>query len=233
MERKLNRIVAQTEEVNVEIRENQISAYDWQLNNLVCELTWWCDAFNIIFFKDEPVPVPVLTFEKARVNTLGHYRIGRNDFGVREQININRQHLQRPLWEILATLLHELTHSWEYSYLEKEERTCNWFHKKLFRDKLKSFGIECNEKGAHTSIGGDFVYHLSRHGISFHSVINLKDIFKGMIEIEPKKKKKGSSKLKKWTCGCTNIRVAIKEFQALCLKCENEFKLAEIENQET
>ena len=35
------------------------------------------------------------------------------------------------------------------------------------------------------------------------------------------------SKLKKWTCGCTNVRVAVSDFRARCLKCGNEFKLAE------
>ena len=32
-----------------------------------------------------------------------------------------------------------------------------------------------------------------------------------VIPINPKPTKKGSSKLKKWTCGCTNIRVAVKD----------------------
>ncbi len=34
---------------------------------------------------------------------------------------------------------------------------------------------------------------------------------------------RGKSKLKKWTCGCTNVRVAVADFRALCLKCGNEF----------
>ena len=28
----------------------------------------------------------------------------------------------------------------------------------------------------------------------------------------------GGSKLKKWSCGCTNVRVAVADFRAVCLK---------------
>jgi hypothetical protein len=42
--------------------------------------------------------------------------------------------------------------------------------------------------------------------------------------IPPKPKLKGTSKLKKWTCGCTNLRVGIKDLMAMCLKCGNRFE---------
>lgn len=105
------------EKINIEIMENELSAMDWSLNPLAWDLYWFVDLFQAAFFRETPVPVPALTFEKARVNTLGHYRIGRNDWAVREQINLNRIHLGRPLWNILATLFHEMVHSWEYAYV--------------------------------------------------------------------------------------------------------------------
>jgi hypothetical protein len=37
---------------------------------------------------------------------------------------------------------------------------------------------------------------------------------------------KGKSKLKKWSCGCTNIRVAVRSLEAKCLKCGNKFEIA-------
>ena len=45
----------------------------------------------------------------------------------------------------------------------------------------------------------------------------------GIINIPAKAKSKGKSKLKKWSCGCTNIRVAVKYFKAKCLNCGNDF----------
>ncbi len=104
-----------SENINLEIMENELSAIDWELWSLAQELYWWVHLFQAAFFKGAPVPLPALTFEKARVNTLGHYRIGRNSFAVREQINLNRLYLTRPLHSVLSTLLHEMVHSYEYT----------------------------------------------------------------------------------------------------------------------
>lgn len=41
---------------------------------------------------------------------------------------------------------------------------------------------------------------------------------------------KGESKLKKWICSCprpVNVRVAISDFQAMCLVCQTRFRLAD------
>ena len=219
-----------TEQVNYEIRDNQLQADDWDLYLLGWELHWWVDAFNILFFKDTPAPVPVLTFESERVNTLGHYRIGRNDFGVRNQININRKHLQRPLFDLLSTLVHELVHAIEWTYLDESERTKNWYHTRKFRNIMKRIGIECNDKGQHTGINlnGPFYFHLRRHGVSFDSLYDISPGTRGtVVVIDPdKKKKKGKSKMLKWSCGCTNIRAAV-QVQAICTACGNEFQLYE------
>jgi hypothetical protein len=72
------------------------------------------------------------------------------------------------------------------------------------------------------AVGDPFIHLLRQHGVEF----NTNDITEGgLIIIPPKPIHKGRSKLKKWTCGCTNVRVAIRDFQAKCLKCENRFEL--------
>jgi hypothetical protein len=63
---------------------------------------------------------------------------------------------------------------------------------------------------------------LKGQGVEFVDV----DQSDGVIILPPTVKPKGKSKLKKWSCGCTNIRVAVKEFEAKCLKCGREFELA-------
>jgi hypothetical protein len=207
------------EPINIAIMENEKDADDWLLNEFAIELYWWVDLFNIVFFKDQPVPIPAISFEKTKINNLGHYVIGRNAFGIKENININRVHLNRPLWDVLATLLHEMTHSWQAAY---GKPSTSWFHNKGFHMKMLEFGIVTNNRGNHLGVGDPFVFLLKKHGVIFHYP---KDI-DGTIKIPPKIKPKGKSKLKKWTCGCTNIRVAIKEFEAKCLKCRNIFELA-------
>ena len=209
-----------TANINIAVMENEKDAHDWALNDLAVELYWWCDFFNIAFFKDQKVPIPAISFQNTNAKTLGHYVIGRNAFGFMDNININKKNLARPLWDILATLLHEMLHSWEYVYLEEKDRTKNWYHTKPFRLKLAEFGIYCDNRGCHQGVGGKFVHLLRQHAVRFVQQIDLS----GIIPITHKPKKPGKSKLKKWTCGCTNVRVAISDFRAKCLKCDNEFE---------
>lgn len=214
MKRRLN------ESINIHIMENEKEAHDWELNTLASELYWWVDFFNIAFFREQPVPVPAISFEKTKVSNLGHYVIGRNAFGIKENININRVHLKRPMWDLLATLLHEMTHSWQYLYGNSSK---SWFHNKEFQVKLLEFGIVTDNKGCHLGLGDPFVYLLKKHGVE----LNHNKDPGGIIRIPPKEKPKGKSKLRKWTCGCTNIRVAVSDLEAKCFKCGNRFELAE------
>ena len=207
------------ESINLAIRENEKNTRDWDLSGLAKKLYWWVDFFNLEFFNDQPVPVPVISFESTNVNNLGHYVIGRNAIGVKENININSVHLKRPLWEILATLLHELTHSWQASYGSPSN---NWYHNNEFRSQMRKFGIFSDKKGCHIKIGDPFVTLLKDRGVAFEDV----DHSDGTIILPPAAKPKGRSKLKKWTCGCTNVRVAVQHFQAVCLRCGKEFELA-------
>ena len=219
-------------QINLDIMENELSSSDWEHNEIARDLIWWVHLFNASFFKDNPVPLPVLTFEKARVNNLGHYGIGRNSFAVKEQINLNRLHIDRPLWSILSTLLHEMVHSYEYTYVPENKRTKSWYHSKAFRDKMESFGIICADNGCHIGLeaNGPFVHILMQHGVSFDEVPGFSgngNSPEGMVPIDTKPKIKGKSKLKKWTCGCQIVRIGTKSFSARCLICNQEFRLDE------
>lgn len=219
-----------SEKINLEIMENELSATDWELNSLAWELYWFVDLFQAVFFKDQPVPIPALTFQKTRVNTLGHYRLGRNSFAVKEQINLNRIYLTRPLWSVLSTLFHEMVHSWEFTYIPKEKRTKSWYHSKAFRVKMAEFGILCNNNGSHAGLDykGKFVLTLIQHGVTFDDLPAFNKVTgDSIVPIDPGGKKKGTSKLKKWTCGCQLVRIGKREFCATCDICGNKFKLDE------
>ena len=212
------------DKINIAIMDNELSATDWEMNQLAWTLYWFVDFFNIVFFKDQPVPIPVLTFEKTRVNSMGYYRVGLNDFAVKEQINLNRLYINSPLSELLQTLIHEMVHSWEFLYVDEKKRTNNWYHKMCFRKKMAYLGILTDKKGCHLFIHDPFIFLLRKHGVDFSNLCyaeNSKKVMKNPIE----KKVKGKSKLKKWSCGCTNLRVGIKDLEAKCLKCDNEFEL--------
>ena len=215
MQRKVNY------KINIDIKENELASTDWGLNDLAWTLYWFVDFFNIAFFKDQPVPIPALTFERTRVNNLGYYRIGFNDFAVRDQINLNNLYLSCPLNETLQTLVHEMVHSFEHIYIPEKKRTKNWFHTKAFRAKLEKIGILSDERGCHFAVGDPFVHLLRQHGVSFKEA---KRDANGFILIPPKTKPKGKSKLRKWSCGCQNARVGRKAFEAICKICGKEFE---------
>lgn len=210
----------QTETINIQITQNEISVSDCELYSLAWELYWWVDFFNISFFKNEPVPVPVISFERTRISSYDHCVIGRNAFGFRNNININRVHLGRPMWDILATLIHEMAHSWQHMY-GKPSRS--WYHNNEFRFKLLDFGTLTDDRGCYFGLGDPFIFLLRRHGV----LVTIGSGVGPMTLLPRKEKVKGKYKLKKWTCGCTNIRVAVPDFKAKCLKCKNRFELVE------
>jgi hypothetical protein len=209
-----------SESTNEPIMNNGKGVHDWVLNDLIWEIYWWIDFFNIAFFKVQPVPVPAISFEKTRVTNLGRFVAGRNAFDIKDTINLNSEHLNRPLWDILATLLHEMTHSWQAMYGKPSK---SWFHNKEFRLKMMELGIISDTKGYHIGIGDPFVFLLKKHGIVFNG--EMKSQSDKILKIPPRAKPKGQSKLKKWSCECTNIRVAVKEFEAKCLRCGSLFEL--------
>jgi hypothetical protein len=43
------------------------------------------------------------------------------------------------------------------------------------------------------------------------------------VPLRSPSRKPGHSTLKKWSCGCTNARVAVPDFAAVCLRCDNRF----------
>ena len=206
--------------INIAIRENEKTVADWALSNLAKVLYSWTDIFNMEFFKDQPVPVPAISFEKAKVKTLGYYLPTRNSFGIKEHISLNLVHLDRPVWDILTTLLHEMCHSWQATYGKPSN---SWFHNKEFREKMLEMGIVVNGKGCHLGVQDPFVSLLKKHAVK----LNGEKDSDGLIKFPPKAKPKGKSKLKKWTCGCQAVRVGKAMFEATCDICGNKFGIVE------
>ena len=204
-----------SEPINHHIIQNELCATDWALSELAHELYWWVDLFNIAFFNTQPVPTPVLSFQKTTIKNLGHYATGRNAFGIKETINLNASNLNRPLWEILATLLHEMCHSWQATY---GTPSTTWFHNKEFQLKMLRIGILCDHEGRHTALTNPFLATLKRHGIKFNPGTDK------TIRIPLAAKPRGKSKLRKWQCPCGQIvRVGKKKLFATCDICHKTF----------
>lgn len=207
------------EATNTAIKEHEILTEDWKFSKLSELVYTWVGRFNERFF-DHKLQTPAISFKRTRVNTLGHYVIDRNEFGLKWNININRLYTDLQLWVTLATLLHEMIHQWEEG-LGKSKSRRN-YHTVGFRTKAEFLGIPCNRCGVTLAYRDPFRSLLREYGVDSEDVQGGYDPY-GETDIEGTP---GNSKLKKWTCGCTNVRVAIEDFRAKCLKCGNEFKLA-------
>ena len=103
------------ESVNLAVQEHvsSLKKAEWEHAKLGQELYQFFDIFNETFF-DGMLSAPIISLDGARITNLGTYRIGRNGFGAKNQIHLNRKHLNRSMIEVLATLLHEMIHQWQH-----------------------------------------------------------------------------------------------------------------------
>jgi hypothetical protein len=202
------------ETINAALKDHQITT-DWSKQDLMRDLHIWSERFRFGFkLKSND---PAIMIDRIGRTKYGHFRSGRNGFGLRNEIAINETNIPcQEYWEILGTLLHELLHA-EQEQSGKPGK--NNYHNKAFRTRAKSLGLIIDEWG--------YTQYLPAPS-PFFNILKKYDITTPIIP-EPKIKvvKPGNSKLKLWICRCqpipVRVRVAIKDFQAKCLKCGHNF----------
>jgi hypothetical protein len=184
----------------------------WPAKELITELHRFARVFNSEF--QLGIPELALGIDRLRWTTLGHFRYGHNCFALKGEIIINDRHLDdREGWQTLGTLLHEMIHAWQQAYGRPGRRN---YHNREFRNKAAVYGLIVDQRG-YTQFEPDspFTRLLAEHGVNVPSL---------KPAAEAPRQQAGTSKLKKWSCGCTNVRVAVKHFRARCLNCEREFQ---------
>ncbi len=180
----------------------------WNHAALARDLYTWAERFNVEFKLN--VTAPAIAIDRDRTRFLGTYREGRDGYGIRDRITMNTAYLDRPYWEVLRTLLHELLHQWQAVH-GKTSRTAH--HNREFREKARTLGLIVDAKGVTSHEPGPFTALLDRHGVQVG----------GGEPVVAKPPQRPGSKLKKWSCGCTNVRVAV-ELSAVCRRCGKDFK---------
>lgn len=207
------------EPVNVQIRTHETQIKDWELWGKAQELYSWYDLFNKEFFESK-LGVAVLSFDKTRINRLGHYVIGRNGIGIEHNINLNFLYLDGEKWRLLRTLLHEMLHQYQMSFELKDKIRQGNYHNKAFRNKAISLGIPCDSYGHSIEPPTDpFVAFLKQHGVEVDLTCKVS---------EHELLGKGRSTLAKFSCQCNppiNVRVADQRFSAKCNHCGQDFNL--------
>lgn len=207
------------EQINLELRAHQGRIDDWPKKDLAENLHIWAERF-IREFKLKSA-VPALTLDRLRPTRYGHFRPGRNGFGLLNEIAINETYVNKhEYWRVLVTLLHELLHA-EQEAVGTPGR--GNYHNKEFRERAEALGLIVDHWG-HTWVAPRptfFWSALEKYGLKVLDIV------------EPAKvttSKAGNSKLKLWVCQCpkpVRVRVAISDFRARCLKCGQLFVKAE------
>ena len=205
------------EPINAELKQHAVGANDWRYREHVRVLHEWAGTFNREF--DLGLQIPAIRLDPIPIRDLGSYQPGRNGFGVRHEITLNTRHLDRPLAEQLETLLHEMLHEWQSLYGKPGRGN---YHNREFCQKARLYGLIVNQRGHLLGIEmGRFKILLGQHGVDTATL--------RIPEEEPvlrARMRRGDSKLKKWSCGCTNVRCAV-PLAARCERCGNLFEEAE------
>jgi hypothetical protein len=214
----------ETEQINVELKDHQTHVDSWDYRSLIQSLHTWSERF-IVEFKLE-CSVPALRLDNLRSGCCGHFRTGRNGFGLLNEIAVNQKYVVADTvdFDLLGTVLHELIHS-EQQILRtngKVNKNHN-FHNGAFIQRAAGFGLIVDRRGhqQYASPPTKFSELLARHGIEMPKSVDSKP-----IKSKSPDSIKGDSKLKLWVCSCNppvRVRVAIADFQARCLKCAQIF----------
>jgi hypothetical protein len=197
----------------------------WDLQDVICQLHDWGETFRLRFRLD--IPTVPLRLARLRWNCLGHFNPGFNDFGLRHEIAIDIAHLTYRLevggwWQVLATLLHEQLHFWQQLNGSPPKPGPGNYHNVQYQAKAAALGLVVSSRGVNEDYlsDGPFLQLLREKGVGVPATATL--------ERDRRRRARVGSKLKKWSCGCdrpVNVRVAVADFQAMCLKCNRLFTL--------
>jgi hypothetical protein len=198
-------------------------ASGWDLHDVITHLHDWAETFRSRFCLQ--IPTVPLRLARLRWNCLGHFNPGFNDFGLRNEIAIDVSHLTYRLetgawWEVLATLLHEQLHFWQQLNGNPPKPGPGNYHNVQYQAKAHRLGLVVSSRGVDEDYlaDGPFLELLREKGVHVPETADL--------ERQRGRRARVGSKLKKWACGCerpVNVRVAVTDFQAMCLRCNRLF----------
>jgi hypothetical protein len=204
------------------IRAHGRASKDWSFGKALEVLAPWDERINERFFEGA-LPPAIISFERTRSRTLGHFKIGHDGLGLLWRININPENFERPLADIIATLAHEKVHQWE-QLLCGRWRAGGGYHTRVFQEKARELGIPSNGHGEYLGVtsGGPLARLLAEYGI---------DLRTASLDLEADKPVKRSHALAPWVCGCLSPVVWLARdsaISAVCQRCGQAFAKREV-----
>ena len=194
-------------------------------HNRFLENAFW--ILNRIYFNDE-LPEAVITIQSSQ-RAYGHItvrKIWKDSFDSYHEINISAEHLNRPVENIISTLLHEMTHLYAMENNIKDTSNGGRYHNKRFKEIAEARDL----KISHSQYIG---WSVTEPTDRLKEVIKENGLDKeidyvrmgqfmaaggnGGTDGNPPKKK---SSTRKYMCmGCRNSVRATKEVNIMCMDC--------------
>lgn len=206
------------------------------------------EVLNNVYFDGDLPPVVISIMSSPRTN--GHFTLGKVWRAERDhlnEINVSAEHLDRPIENICATLLHEMVHY--HSHINKIAVVSQngRYHNKRFKEEAEKRGLIISYAKyigySVTEPSKEFIeviksYHIEKpidinrdgekyiglSGMGGMNGIEGKDGTEGGIEL-PKKPKCSTRKYQCPCCG--NSFRATKDINVLCLDCNIQYEKVE------
>lgn len=185
-------------------------AAEWDWKDLAQKLYTYDRLLRAWFALD--LPPFVIRFDRLRPTRLGHFRPGCNEFAIAGEVAINTRYVGvRPFWQTIGTLHHEQLHLWQEVHGTPGRGN---YHNRQFQRKAEDSGLVVDSRG-HTDYdpNGRFMAFLREHGVEIPTLPA------PAACAEPS----GGSKLKRWSCSCTNVWAAVPDVSARCQRCGHDF----------
>lgn len=213
------------------------------LKNMHEVLEYGFDVLNEVYFGGELTPIIITIMSSPRTN--GHFTINR-EWRVAEErfneINISAEHLDRPIENIMATLMHEMVHYYcQINGIQDTSQNYR-YHNKKFKEEAEKRGLLISQAKyigwSVTEPSSEFISVVRSHGIEKPMDIN-RDGFQidlaGLLGIlggsggadgtnglvMPKKPKCSTRKYQCPCCG--NSFRATKDINVMCMDCNEQF----------
>ena len=200
------------------------------------------DYFNNKYYH---INQPIMITLKESKGSYGHMTVGKvwckDGEAIARELNINPEYLDRPIENIVATMLHEMAHIYNEEHDIKDTSNGYTYHNKKFKETAEMFGLltieqaptigwsvtSPTEKCLSDIIEADFSdFRITRVK---HTDINLNPPKKGAGEATKTKTNvgNGTSSTRKYICPKCRMTIrATKEVNVICGNCMERLVLA-------
>lgn len=190
---------------------------------------------NEYFFNNE-LPVPTITVQSSACSYahITTSTVWKSEIGESYELNISADYLNRPIENVTASLLHEMSHL--YNIIHGIKDCSGYYHNKRFKktaEEIAHLKIEQDVKYGWTVTSPtestlEFIIFYGLEDFKINRGATLTTIegggsASGSGKALPKAMKPKGSNSIKWVCGCGNIIRSTKPVRAMCCDCDTMF----------